>query len=56
MTLMLRHDFVWVYSIIGCCVCDINTIYKDTHLTRAPEAKYYCIPTEVRTNLDFICI
>ena len=53
--LMLRQDFVWVYILIECCICVNKADVKDTHPTRGTEAEHYCIPTEVSTNLAFLC-
>ena len=56
MLLLLREDFVWVSPIIGDCVCANNANVEATHPTRIPESKHYHIRTEVRTNLDLLCI
>ena len=47
---------MWVFPIIRCCVCVKNMNAEDTNPTRVSEAKHYCIPTEVITNLALLNI
>ena len=54
--LVLVQDFVWLYPIIGCCICVNEVNIKDTRPTRVSDDEHYRIQMEVSTNFSFLRI